>query len=113
MVLADEPLLVVAVSAAVIATLALFDRNERGLIKLSAATSPNGHLSFVIAQTTIAVSETWASRAFDQDWSDRPGGVSALASMLALRRIADGFGATVTAASVRRGTSVTLTMPTV
>jgi hypothetical protein len=113
MVLADEPLLTVAVSAAVIATLALFDRNERGLVKLSASTSPNGHLSFVIGQTTIAVSETWASRAFDQDWADRPGGVSALASMLAMRRIMEVFAATATAASVRRGTSITLAMPTV
>jgi hypothetical protein len=113
MVLADEPLLTVALSGAVLATLALFDRNDRGLIKLSASTSPAGHLSFVIGQTTISVAETWASRAFDQDWTDRPGGVSVLASMLAIRRIAEAFGANITAASVRRGTSITLTMSTV
>jgi hypothetical protein len=112
LVMGDEHQLVIALAAAVISTMALFERTERGAIRLSAAISA-GQLACVVAQNAVAVPESWASRAFDQEWTDRPGGTPALASMLALKRIAEGFGGDAAAAVARRGTSVTLTIPTV
>jgi hypothetical protein len=109
-ILVDERQLVVGLSGAVIATLAVFDRLERAALRLSASVGATGHASFVVSQTAVVVPDSWASRAFDQEWVDRPGGASALASMLALKRVADVSGATVTAAAGRRGTSITLTV---
>jgi hypothetical protein len=113
MILADEQQLVMALSAAVIATMALFDRSERGSLRLSASVSPTGHLSLVVSQMSVVVPDAWAARAFDQEWTDRPGGASAVVSMLAVKKTGDAFGATVTAAAGRRGTSITFTIPTI
>ena len=108
---ADEQQLAIGLSGAVIATMALFDRAGRSTLRLCASAGATGHASFVVAQSAVAVPDLWASRAFDQRWTDRPGGPSAVASMLALKRIADISSGSVTAASTRRGTSITLTMP--
>jgi hypothetical protein len=111
MILVDERQLLVGLSGAVIATIALFDRLERAVLRLSASMSTNGQVSFVVSQPAVVVAESWAARAFDQEWLDRPGGASALTSMLALKRVAEVSGATTTAAAGRRGTSITLSLP--
>lgn len=110
-VVADEQLLALAISGAVIATMALFDRAGRSAMQVSVQSDAAGKASFVVAQSSVAMPDTWASRAFDKDWTDRPGGAAAVASMLALKRIAEVSGGTAAAACTRRGTTITLTVP--
>jgi hypothetical protein len=111
LVLADEHQLVIGLSAAVITTMALFDRNGHATLRLSASAGGTGQASFVVAQNAAGVSDAWASRAFDRDWTDRPGGAPAAASMLALKRVAEASGGTAAVACTRRGTTITLTVP--
>lgn len=110
LVRADERLLVIALSAAINATLALLGR-EHAPLRLAAAADQPGSVSFAVTQSAVVAPDCWASRAFDTEWTDRPGGPSAVASMLALRRIADASSGSVSVGSTRRGTSVTLTIP--
>jgi len=107
----DEQLLALAVSAAIIATMALFDRTGRSAMQVTVQNDSAGKASFVVAQSSVAMPDIWASRAFDLQWTDRPGGVAAAASMLALKRIAEVSGGTASAACTRRGTTITLTVP--
>jgi hypothetical protein len=111
MVLADDRAMVVALSGAVLATLALFERGHRAALNVAVSVRDSGQLVFEVSQGAIGVAETWASRAFDRDWIDRPGGAAALAAMVAVKKIGEAFGGTVSVAALRRGTSVTLTMP--
>jgi len=110
-VVGDEQLLALAISGAVIATMALFDRAGRSAMQVSVQNDAAGKASFVVAQSSVAMPDTWAARAFDKDWTDRPGGAAAVASMLALKRIAEVSGGTATAACTRRGTTITFTVP--
>jgi hypothetical protein len=53
----------------------------------------------------------WLRRAFDHQWNDRPGGVPAAISMLAVRTVAEAHGGTATVGG-GRGTRVSILMPT-
>lgn len=110
-VVADEQLLALAVSGAIIVTMALFDRAGRSAMQVSVQSDSAGKAAFVVAQSSVAMPDTWASRAFDKEWTDRPGGAAAAASMLALKRIAEVSGGSVAAVCTRRGTTITLTVP--
>jgi hypothetical protein len=110
-VIGDEQLLALALSGAVIVTMALFDRAGRSAMQVTVQNDAAGKASFVVAQSSVAMPETWAERAFDKVWTDRPGGAAAAASMLALKRIAEVSGGTASAACTRRGTTITLTVP--
>jgi hypothetical protein len=110
-VVGDEQLLALALSGAVIVTMALFDRAGRSAMQVSVQSEAQGKASFVVSQSSVAMPDTWAARAFDPGWTDRPGGAAAVASMLALKRIAELSGGTASAVCTRRGTSITLTVP--
>jgi ParB/Sulfiredoxin domain len=110
-VVGDEQLLALALSGAIIATMALFDRAGRSAMQVSVQSDCAGKASFVVGQSSVAMPDTWATRGFDKEWTDRPGGAAATASMLALKRIAEVSGGTASAAFTRRGTTITLTIP--
>jgi hypothetical protein len=59
----------------------------------------------------VAAPEVWLRRAFDHQWIDRPGGVPAAISMLAVRTVAEAHGGTATV-SAGRGTRISILMPT-
>jgi ParB/RepB/Spo0J family partition protein len=111
-VAADERMLTGAVSCAVLATLAMLNGIKDARLTIAAALEPVGHVTFSVAQETVALPEFWSRRAFDHEWVDRPGGVPAAVSMLAIRVAAEAHGGTATAGAATRGTRIAFSIPT-
>jgi hypothetical protein len=109
---ADERLLDGAVAGAVVATIALLDGVKGARLTLSAVLEPDAHVTFVVSQDNVSVPEIWASRAFDPQWTDRPGGLPATVAMQAVTRAADAHGGQAAAALSARGTRIMVTVPT-
>ena len=109
---ADERMLTGAVSFAVLATLAVLDGIKDSRLTIAAALEPVGHVTFAIAQETVAVPEIWSRRGFDHQWIERPGGLPSAVSMLAIRAVAEAHGGTATVASTTQGTRISLRVPT-
>jgi hypothetical protein len=106
----DERLLLIALSSAVRATLFVF--GEVGAtIRMSAAADPGDLMTFTVSQNTVAVPDAWCSRAFDQQWADRPGGRAALISMLAVKQVAEALGGQVRVAPAGRGAAIAISIP--
>jgi hypothetical protein len=112
LIAADERMLVTALSGAVLATIAVLGNVKDASITLAATSEPAGHVTFFVAQEIASVPEIWASRAFDQTWTDRLGGVPAMMFLLAVRCMADAHGGSATVAATNRGTRIALTLPT-
>jgi hypothetical protein len=107
----DERLLIGAVSSAVLATLAVVDGTTPVTLTISVAVEPANHVTFAVAQTSIAVSQVWADRAFDTQWVDRPGGMPAVVSMSAVQRVAEAHRGQVAVTATKRGTRIAITLP--
>jgi hypothetical protein len=106
----DERMLAGALSGAVLATLALLDGVQNARVVISAAL--DGHeLTFAVSQDLVAAAPLWHSRAFDAQWTDRPGGVPALVCMLAVEETARAHGGSASAGTLGRGTTVSLSLP--
>ena len=107
----DEKLLAGALASATLSTLSWLDGVRDARVSVTAALEPVGHVTFMVSQETVAAPEVWLRRAFDHQWVDRPGGLPAAISMLAVRTVAEAHGGTATA-SAGRGTRVSLVVPT-
>jgi two-component system sensor histidine kinase TtrS len=107
----DEKLLTAALSSAVLSTLSWLDGVKDARITISAGLEPAGHVTFTVSQDSVAAPDVWLRRAFDPQWTERPGGVAAAIGMLAVRTVAEAHGGTATA-SAGRGTKVAVVMPT-
>ena len=107
----DEKLLVGALASAVLTTLSWLDTVKDARVAITAALEPLGHVTFTVSQDAVAAPEAWLRRAFDHQWLDRPGGLPAAISMLAVRTVAEAHGGTATAAA-GRGTKLSILMPT-
>ena len=64
-----------------------------------------------MSQNAVAVPDIWFARAFDETWTDRPGGAPALVSMLAVKRTADLLGGRVVVKRHGRGTAISIGIP--
>jgi hypothetical protein len=73
---ADADMLVTVLSGAVLSTLALIDGSAGARVTVSAAKEESGRLAFSVSQSTVRPSASWASRAFENEWTDRPGGTA-------------------------------------
>jgi ParB-like nuclease family protein len=107
----DEKLLAGALASAVLSTLAWLDGMKEARLALTASLEPSGHVTFTVSQETVAAPEVWLRRAFDHQWTDRPGGLTAAVSMLAVRTVAEAHGGTATVGA-GRGTRISILMPT-
>jgi ParB/RepB/Spo0J family partition protein len=107
----DEKLLTGALASAILSTLSWLDGVKDARLTMTAALEPVGHVTFTVSQETVAVPEVWLRRAFDHQWTDRPGGIPAAISMLAVRTVAEAHGGTA-AVGAGRGTRISILMPT-
>jgi hypothetical protein len=107
----DEKLLTGALASAILSTLSWLDGVKDARLTMTAALEPVGHVTFTVSQETVAVPEVWLRRAFDHQWTDRPGGIPAAISMLAVRTVAEAHGGTATVGA-GRGTRISILMPT-
>jgi hypothetical protein len=107
----DEKLLGGALASAMLSTLSWLDGVKDARLALTAALEPAGHITFTVSQETVAAPEVWLRRAFDYQWIDRPGGLPAAVSMLAVRTVAEAHGGTATVGA-GRGTRISILMPT-
>jgi signal transduction histidine kinase len=110
-VLGDESLLVAAVSNAVLATLPLLEPVPGGRITLRLAPGPTGLLQFEVRQSVAAPPDAWTARAFDDGWTDRPGGATAALSMACVQAVAEAHQGRALASAPGRGTSIGLSIP--
>ena len=107
----DEKLLTGALASAMLSTLSWLDGVKDARLTMTAALEPVGHVTFTVSQETVAAPEVWLRRAFDHQWIDRPGGIPAAISMLAVRTVAEAHGGTATVGA-GRGTRISILMPT-
>lgn len=107
----DEKLIGGALASAILSTLTWLDGVKDARVAISASLEPGGHVTFTVSQETVAAPEVWVRRAFDYQWTDRPGGVAAAISMLAVRTVAEAHGGTATVGG-GRGTRISILMPT-
>jgi ParB-like nuclease family protein len=107
----DEKLLSSALALATLTTLWWLDGVKDARLSIAASLEPIGHVTFTVSQQTVVAPEGWVRRAFDHQWIDRPGGLPAAISMLAVRTVAEAHGGTATVAG-GRGTRISILMPT-
>jgi hypothetical protein len=107
----DEPMLTNAISCGVLSTLALLDGIAEARLVISVTTETPGQITFAVSQETVAVPQVWFARAFDPQWTDRAGGVTALVAMVALKRSAEAHAGVATAAPSGRGTRIAISVP--
>jgi ParB/RepB/Spo0J family partition protein len=110
-IVGDERLLVGAVSSAVIATLPLLEGVAAASLTVSVAAEGPNHVMFAVSQNSVAVPETWSARAFDAQWPQRPGSMSVLVAMSAIRHTADAHGGRATVTATPRGTRIAIVVP--
>jgi hypothetical protein len=109
----DESLLTGALGGGVLATLALIDGTADARLSLRATSESSKRITFAVVQPAVAAPAQWLARAFDGQWTDRPGGIPALVSMLALQQIATLLGGEAAVESSGTGTRVSITLPAV
>ena len=107
----DEKLLTGALSSAVLSTLSWLDGVKDARLTIGAVLEPAGHVSFSVSQQIVDAPEIWSRRAFDHQWVDRPGGLPAAISMLAVRAVAEAHGGSATVGA-DRGTRISIVVPT-
>ena len=111
LVIADERLLASALGGAVLATLALVDSLAVSRITVVAGLTATKQLTLVASQDHVRPPATWAERAFDADWRDRPGGAAVSVGMAALQHAARVHGGDSSATLTPRGSRVGFTIP--
>lgn len=107
----DENLLAVALSSMLLTTLTFVEGVPHPRLTMSAASQPPGVVVFDVSQEVAVVPSSWAGRAFDPTWFDRPGGLPATIWMLGAQRIAEVLGGQLTLAATDRGTILRLSIP--
>jgi hypothetical protein len=110
-IVGDERLLTGAVSSALFATVSLLENVAGAKVSLAATADTAGGIAFTVSQNAVAVPDIWFARAFDETWTDRPGGAPALVSMLAVKRTADLLGGRVVVKRHGRGTAISIGIP--
>jgi hypothetical protein len=107
----DEALLTGALGCGVLATLALVDGVADARVTLKASAEGSQRVAFAVVQESVSAPAVWFARAFDGQWTDRPGGVAATVSMLAVQHTAELLGGEVVVGSQGGGTRVAITLP--
>jgi ParB/RepB/Spo0J family partition protein len=109
---ADERILIPVLAGAVFATSAVLGQVRDAHITVTATSERDHHVTFAASQDMAAAPESWAARAFDAEWTDRPGGVPCTIAMLALHAAAQAHQGAAAVTTTNRGTRIALTLPT-
>lgn len=107
-VTADEALLTLGVTGAVVALLGVLAGIEAATLRLGVTAAPDGDLQVIeVSQDVAALTSTARQRFFDAEWLDRPGGWVATVGARVARRAAERLGGGVTlVADARRGCTI-------
>jgi hypothetical protein len=111
MVIADENLLAAALTGAVVATMAMIEGLPASRITLVAGLTSSRQLTLIASQDHVLPGATWAERAFDPEWCDRPGGTAVAMAMAAVLRAAHVHAGEAIATTSPRGSRIGLTIP--
>jgi hypothetical protein len=107
----DESLLVLALSSMLLVTLGFAESASAPRVTIGISTRSAGHVVFDVSQDAVIAPHSWASRALDPTWVDRPGGQPALVWMLAAERIASAIGGKAAVVATATGTTISVTFP--
>jgi hypothetical protein len=110
-IIGDADMLVAVLSGAVLSTLALVDGIAGTRVTVSAAKEESGRIAFSVSQSSVRPSASWASRAFEIEWTERPGGIASAIYAAALRRTANAHGGTAAIDVEAGGTRITISLP--
>jgi hypothetical protein len=109
-VVADEQMVIGALSGALLATLAVVQSLPDARVTISASSDPTIGVAFTVSQPNVTPPSIWQARAFDPTWTDRPGGVSAVLWMLSLQETALVHGGTARVERSDRGTTIGISL---
>jgi hypothetical protein len=110
-VVGDETLIAGALSGALLATVAVLEEIQEASITVGAVPDRSAGVAFTVSQTQVRPPATWQARAFDRSWTDRPGGVPAVAALLGLRAVAEIHLGRARAERSSQGTTIELALP--
>lgn len=98
----DEQVLGVGLAGALIALLPIVDLGDRPVIQIRTARLQSS-TTIEVSCGSVSVARDWVRRAFDESWTDRPGGWQALLGAAAARAAAERLGGEVTLISQPQG----------
>jgi hypothetical protein len=99
-----------AIAGLLTATSALLERVTDACISLVAAVE-DVRLAIRVEQTSVSAPPSWQARAFDESWTDRPGGVTSAVGLLAARRISERLRGQLAVTTLPQGTRIVLLLP--
>jgi hypothetical protein len=107
----DAQILSAAIANAIFLTLGVLDGRQGAAISVTASPSDAGAVSILVSQQHAGVVDTWASRAFDESWTARPGGEMAYVAAQTIQAAAELHGGRCQLTGSPRGTRVSITIP--
>lgn len=110
-VVGDEPLLLGAVSWALLSSLAVIEGLDDVRLVIDARPDARGGVTLAVSQSVVTPPAIWQARAFDATWTDRPGGTPGLVWMLALQEAATVHGGAAKVECSNRGTTIGIRIP--
>jgi hypothetical protein len=111
-VLGDERLLMGAVSSAILATIALVEAVPGARIVVGAAAPRSMQIALTVTQQSVMPPAGWLAHAYDEAWTERPGGDSVLLALLSMRETAALLGGHAALSNAEPGTTISITVPT-
>jgi hypothetical protein len=90
----DEQVLGVGLAGAIVALLPIVDLTDRPVIQIRTARLPSSTV-IEVSCGNVSMSRDWVRRAFDESWTDRPGGWQALLGAAAVKAAAERLGGEV------------------
>lgn len=106
----QEDMLVYVLSGVALLTIELAAGARDGSVLIAALPEPAGRVTLAISQDSVAVPESWPSVVGDAS-SDTPGNWSTPIALLALRRLAEAYGGTVSTTRFANGSRLLIELP--
>ena len=109
-VVGDEELLVLALSSLVNTWFGLLEGTDAAQVTISFAVEPPSSVVFAVSQAQVVMPDRWMRHFFDDEWTDRPKGMSATL-LAAARRIASLHQGHAAARTTEQGVTLSMTLP--
>jgi hypothetical protein len=109
-IVGQEDLLLSVLSGLVLLTTELVGRNKDASVLVAAQTEPSGRVALAVSQDTVSVPESWPS-VVGEPSQDGAGTWSTPLPILAVRRVADAYGGTVSTTRFANGSRLILELP--
>jgi hypothetical protein len=108
---ADPRMIATALSGLVVAMRSAVDGIAGVRLGLSASMDATRQVELAVTEIGARVHAAWETRAFDDRWHERPGGVPSAVCMLAARKIAEAFGGRLMVSVNPRGAAAKMVLP--